>query len=638
MRGSWHLRFVAVAVCALSAAPGGHAAAQELIKPILPEQRRMEIRHPTQLRPARMQPSAPPATVSRRPDDALRWLMPLDEAIQVALGNGEVVRVLGGSLAANSGRTIYDPAINNALIDQARARFDPRIDVPNTFLRTDVPQGILVPGANPADPPTAIIGGTTVNSFNTSPTIAKDNVLGGTASFRFNATPSRARIDGLPLNPQTSTSAELSYVQPLLAGRGIGPNLAPIAIARIDTERSYFQLKEAVETMVFDVVAAYWSLVFSRTDAWARRQQVVQGGVAFKRAQARLDAGLGNAAEVAQAKSALANFRAAQITAEADELVREAVLRNLLGLPPSDERPIVPTTPASTQRQALDWDFVRNLAEEMRPDLVELKLVIEADEQRLLVAENQAQPRLDAVALYRWNGLEGRTPDMQVLGSDTGQFADWQFGVNFSVPLGLRRERASLRQNELVLARSRANLSQGLHAASHELGLAFRNLDAFYEQYLAYGETREAARVNLERQQADFRAGRRTLYVNVLQAITEWGNAVSLEAQALTRYNSELANLERLTGTILETHGVRFYEERYRSIGPLWHRCSGDLYPRDMRPSPNAERYPRGDRPAEEEFDLTPPIPERVPAAPSEDVPRERPRPSNPEPLPRPAE
>jgi len=100
---------------------------------------------------------------------------------------------------------------------------------------------------------------------------------------------------------------------------------------------------------------------------------------------------------------------------------------------------------------------------------------------------------------------------------------------------------------------------------------------------------REAGQTNVERQMADYIAGRRTLYLNVLLAITDWGNAVNSEYQALVQYNIELARLERQTGTILETHGVRFVEERYGSIGPLGRFATERCYPRDMRPGPNSE-------------------------------------------------
>jgi hypothetical protein len=47
-------------------------------------------------------------------------------------------------------------------------------------------------------------------------------------------------------------------------------------------------------------------------------------------------------------------------------------------------------------------------------------------------------PRADAVALYRWNGLEGRMPNGEEIGTNGDAFTDWTLGVNFSVPLYLR--------------------------------------------------------------------------------------------------------------------------------------------------------------------------------------------------------
>ena len=54
-----------------------------------------------------------------------------------------------------------------------------------------------------------------------------------------------------------------------------------------------------------------------------------------------------------------------------------------------------------------------------------------------------------------------------------------------------------------------------------------------------------------------------------MQAMTDWGNAILSESQQLLNYNISLATLERQTGTILETHGLIFAEERFRAAGPL---------------------------------------------------------------------
>jgi outer membrane protein TolC len=359
--------------------------------------------------------------------------------------------------------------------------------------------------------------------------------------------------------------------------------------------------------MVRGVIEAYWTLVFARTDLWAREQQVTQAEFAYGQAEARARVQEISGAEAAQTRLALANFRAALVAARANVLQQEAALRNILGLPLSEPVRITPISPPSSDRLEVDWNLVIDLAEEYRPDIIELKLILEADQQLLLQARNQALPRLDAVSLYRWNGLEGTMPSGDHISSPLSEATDWTLGVNFSVPLGLREGRAQLRQQELIIARDRANLEQGLHNAVYSLALNVRNLDQFYEQYLAFRETRAAAQENLNAQMGRYRLGVNP-YINVLQAIVDWGNAVSSEAQALTQYNTELARLQRETGTILETHGIRFFEERYGSIGPLGRLFPDVCYPKAMRPTENEAAYPTSDEPSEDFFDLEDPL------------------------------
>ncbi|MCO6453941.1 MAG: TolC family protein [Pirellulaceae bacterium] len=604
--------------------PEKFARAEKLFPVIFPEQRRIAVRDPSELPPARIPDVPPPPTVTAPRNDDPQWILALDDAVRIALSNSEVVRVLAGVTAASSGVTIYDPAISNTVIDQEQARFDPQLTVRNDFNRFESPLG---PDA------TGRIVGEAVDDYNLNLDLSKTTVTGGAASLRLNTNPRRFDDDRL-FNPLNRSFLELGYTQPLLQGGGQAANRAPIVLARIDTERSYFQLKDSVQELVRGTIAAYWDLVFARVDVWARRQQVEQGEFALRFAEAEARVGRTSGSEVAPVRSALARFRAGLLSAEGNLLDREAALRNILGIPPSDNRRIVPFTPPRRNRLEPNWQGILELASERRPDIIELKLILEADQQRLLLARNESQPRLDAQALYRWNGLEGElpAPDFQV-SSRPGEFTDWTLGVNFSVPLGLRRERAGVRRQELLLARDRANLDQGLHNAAHQLALAVRNVARSYEQYLTLRETREAARKNLEVQVARFEklprgpGGQPLNFLDVRVAISDWGDAVSAEAQALLQYNTDLATLERETGTVLETHGVRFYEERFAAVGPLgrWHPPVA--YPRRLPPTENADRYPAGNRPAEESFDLQTPTVRRGddPARRLEELPRPAP-------------
>ena len=576
---------LAAAALVLLLLPAKYAHAQRVLPTLFPEQRSIRVRDPAELPRYAFPDMPPPQTVDRRRDEQPLFLS-LDEAIRTALRNDEVVRVLAGTTAIASGSTIYDAAITNTRIDEENARFDPRVTVNQSWNRRETPSFV------PTIPPRT-------DEYNVDAAITKDNALGG--SWRVGATASPSRI---PSGASTSpSSADLSYTQPLLRGGGFGPNLAPIVIARIDTERSFFQFKDAMQEQVRSAIEGYWSLVAARVDVWARQQQVKQAGDAYQLALARFDAKIANRADVAQAATSLANFQANLVSAEANLIQREAALRNLLGLPPADGTTLVPSSPPNADRFLPEWQTLCDLAAERRPDLIELKLVLEADEQLLIQSRNDALPQLDAVGLYRWNGLEGELPGGANLPGPPGQFTDWTLGINFSVPLGLRQSRAGLRRTELVIARDRANLQQGLHAAVHSLAASVRALDQAYLQFLAFKSAREAARANLDQQTADWRAGR-VIFLNVLQAITSWGDAVSAEAASLTQYNTELAVLELETGTILETHGIVFVEERYGSIGPLGRIFPPACYPQSLRPTDNEPRHAIADEPAEQSFDL----------------------------------
>ena len=592
------IAFLAIAVL-LSAK---HAAAQRVLPTLFPEQRAVQVRDPSQLTKARIYDSEPPATVSTK-GELEPYPVSLDDVIRISLDRTDVVRILAGTTAVSTGQTIYDAAIANTAIDQNNARFDPVLSSTNTFNNLESPQAIF----DPANPGQTFISGLRNRNFASSTTLSKLNALGGTAGIGWNSTDTELRPGIYAFNPQTTTSTTLNYTQPLLRGAGLGPNLAPIVISRINTEVSFFQLKDSVQESVRGAIEAYWTLVAARTDVWSKQQQIEQLEEVVRRIKTRIKVDLDNRADLSQVSVTLANTRAALITSRANMIQREDALRNIIGLPPSDGKRLIPHTPPTDERFEPDWSRILEIASERRPDLVELKLIIEADEQQIVIAKNSALPQLDGVALYRWNGLEGTTPTGTQQQTGTGQYTDWTLGVNFSVPLGLRQSRAALRQRELTIVRDRINLNQGLHQAAHLLASNIRTLDQTYEQYLAYREVREAAKTNLDYQLAKYRTGTGIL-INVLQAVTDWGNAISSEASSLANYNTTLATLERQTGTILETHGVRFYEERFGSIGPLGRFVTDVCYPADTTPGTNENRYPMSDKPAEEKFDLRRPM------------------------------
>src|SRR3984957_4059237 len=291
---------------ALAAVYGCGPAAHDLCKNIiLPEQRTIDYRDPSQLPPSRIPDSTPPRTVSDPRPGTEEWQLSLDEAIRIALENANVIRILAGTTAVSSGQTIYDAAITNTTIDQAQATFDPVAHWNNTWSRTNTPTAEF----NPTNLQQSFITSTPTDTYATDFGLTKTNVLGGQWSVDATATDTRFATSnslfntsfpgagqfassGFPLNPQDASAVTLSYTQPLLQGAGFQVNTAPIVIARLNTEASFFQYKDSTEEMVRSVIAAYWNLVQARIVAWAATIQVEQSGEAFHRAEAQLKTGL----------------------------------------------------------------------------------------------------------------------------------------------------------------------------------------------------------------------------------------------------------------------------------------------------------------------------------------------------------
>ena len=126
---------------------------------ICPEQRHIAVRDAAQLCPFGVADAEVPFTVALE-EDRLSEPLSLDDAIQIAIRNAEVVRVLNGVSASSTGRTIYDVAISNASIDEQLAVFDPTLNLQSTMNKSDSPAAIF----DPLDPTSAILTGSSTDS------------------------------------------------------------------------------------------------------------------------------------------------------------------------------------------------------------------------------------------------------------------------------------------------------------------------------------------------------------------------------------------------------------------------------------------------------------------------------------------
>ena len=162
---------------------------------------------------------------------------------------------------------------------------------------------------------------------------------------------------------------------------------------------------------VRDVIAGYWNLVAARAAAWARRRQVEQADFAFDWPMRACGVIWATRPTPLRPARRWRNFARSSSPPTPTCCSRKGRCATCWACRRGTKRRSSPPPSRSSIACGPNWQELVDLAAARRPDLVELKLILEADEQQRIIANNNALPQLNGVALYRWNGLEGEMPN-----------------------------------------------------------------------------------------------------------------------------------------------------------------------------------------------------------------------------------
>jgi hypothetical protein len=214
-----------------------------------------------------------------------------------------------------------------------------------------------------------------------------------------------------------------------------------------------------------------------------------------------------------------------------------------------------------------------------RPELRQERWEIKKRELALAYSKNGLLPELNATALYRFLGLGNRFgtsgtsasfPTGEPGNGDVGQsgalnelyggdFQEFQFGVNFGMPVGFRRELANVRNAQLKLAREIARIEDMELDVTRELSEAMRALAA--NQMIMRSSFNRWKDTSIEEQHFETlkEEGVETLDV-ALDAQRRRSQAEIAFYTALCEYNKVIALIHRRKGTVLPYSGIEFSE------------------------------------------------------------------------------
>ncbi|HUG69028.1 MAG TPA: TolC family protein [Pirellulaceae bacterium] len=531
------------------------------------------------------------------------WDLTLDEAIQSALANSQVMRDLGALVlqSPDNMRTLYDPGIEETDprfgVEAALSAFDASFESQIFFENNDRALNNVFFG-----------GGTRVlqqdlHSYQAQ--LSKRAATGGEFTIRkiigYDLSNSPGNDD--PNKPWT-VQVEGEFRQPLMQGAGVnfnriaGPDGRPgamngVLLARINTDISLADFEIAVRNLVNDVENAYWELYFAYRDLdskIAARDRALEtwrsinalfvtnrrGGEAEKEAQAREQYyRLEEEVQNALAGRPTDNFRTITLRGSGGVQTNERRLRRLMGILASDGRLIRPAQEPALARVVFDWEELLVESLNRRAELRRQKWQVKRRELELAASRNFLLPRVDAVGRYRFRGLgehlinsgpQDRRFQNAYQDLTTGDFQEWQFGLEVEMPVGYRQGNAGVRNAELQLSRERAILEEQEKQVVHELTDAVAEVDRAYEVSQTSYNRRVAAKQHLDAlasvyQDADENEKTRLLDL-LLDAQRRLADAETTYYRGLLEYSLAIKNVHLQKGSLLD------YNEVYLSEGP----------------------------------------------------------------------
>ena len=526
------------------------------------------------------------------PDEKDFWDLALDNVIQIALANSEVMRDIGGRVVSplplNS--SIYDAAIAEANpisgLEAALSDFDAQLDAGILFARNERTFNNVFFGGGAAS--------FAQNRGDFQAQISKQSATGTSFAVRNITNYDRNNVAVNRFPSVYETLMETEFRHPLLQGSGIefnriaGPRSQPgvyngVLLARINTDVALTDFEIGVRDLVRDVEQTYWDLYFAYRDLDAKKTARDAALEIWRYVEKRRLGGVQDPAGEALARG---QYFAAQALVEdalgGSPLARssglystERQLRRLMGLPATDDRLIRPIQDPLQVRIQFDWDDSLTQSYWRRPELRRQQWQVKRRELELTAARNFRLMRLDMVGLYRWRGfgddLLGNKDVPLGNGSAfadlfTGDLQEWEMGMQLSTPIGNRLAFAAIRHAELQLARERALHLEQERQVSYDVAESFSNLDRAYTVTRTNYNRRESFRSELALKVERFLAGDARAPIDfVLDALQRLTVAETAYYRALSDYNLALMQVHVARGTVLDVHGVELAEGPWSS-------------------------------------------------------------------------
>ncbi|MBK6798015.1 MAG: TolC family protein [Acidobacteria bacterium] len=406
------------------------------------------------------------------------------------------------------------------------------------------------------------------------------------------------------INPQFTSSLNISYTQPLWRNRVTDQGRRQILINKKKLDISDAQFRQRAIEIISQVQRAYWDLVFARRDYEIKSESVDLARTQLKHNERLVEAGSLAPADIISARVELER-RNDESEATIDAIQRaENSLKSLMLQPVNSEEwqsELVPVeTPKIDTTSQMPLPDAARLAFQNRPEMEQYRLKGELNKIDLDFFRNQTKPQIDFVVNYGTVGVAGdprteanfftqsnllltqRVNDLSRLAGlpllpvndaaplpafiigGNGQslanlfkndFRTWRVGLNINLPI---RNRTALAQLGRAAAEGKQidvqkqKLEQNIEV---EVRNALQAVETSRRRVEAARNSRINAELQYQSEERKFDAGQSTNFF-VLDRQNALSAARGRELKALTDYTKAVAELQRVMSTTLSSNNV----------------------------------------------------------------------------------
>ncbi|TWU37313.1 TolC family protein [Novipirellula artificiosorum] len=550
------------------------------------------------------------------------WDLTVEEAVNIALQNAKILPTTGGNAEfrqniasqftsgnADQFGSIYDVAVQQSTtqsvpltvdgsgnrvlprgvlranqiggVEDALAEFDAQASGFFSYGTTDRPRN--VGAANTVNPQFFQSTDATQQSA-----LSKRYATGGVATLRQQVIYSMNNAEISPISrsvPSDWTAIVEAQVQhPLMRNRGTLINRIPVVLASLNEDISIADYEAQVRNLVRDVENKYWDLYVSyrnvSTAIIGRNSAVATANFA----RANLENGTGTIQELSQAVAQYYQFRGILESSIAGSNLpgtvdrfgvygNERLLREVMGLSPTDGRLIRPIQEPSLARVEYDWNEAVAQALYLSPELRKNKTRLKQLELELMAAKNQILPEVNLSLLYRWVGVgdtlgppqrrdvQFPNPGSSALAELTGgNYQEGAIRLEITPPaFGARRELTRIRGAQLRLARDKAFLQDQERLWVSQLSDGFAKVSTHYQLVQTNAQRWQATEMEVNARLAELKQGRSPVNV-VLQSQQRRAEAMIDYYRALSEYNKSMNYVDYLKGTLLANSNITLRE------------------------------------------------------------------------------